>query len=457
MTIHIDSFDVSKVKKGSTITIFGMRGSGKTETAKWLCNEMYNRRGIRRFVVLMGNVNREAWSDVVDDNYIHKGSMELLKKICSFLRKEAEVDGDRRSKRDASHDPTRNLETVIVLDDMGSQKKFMRSDLMSEIYANGRHWNLTLISLVQHFKMLNPSCRQNTQYLIAKQTKNIQNMKDMYDSYLGMTKMDKPMFMKVFRMCTKNFGSLVIDVETQGTEVRDIIFYKKLSKDFIANLTKVTDPEYEKGFIQAITDRREEVPFSSSYSRDSPTASGGRDGRSNGSKDQDPVTGSVDRGKREESVLIHHSPDENYRMAEHGGRPGDPFRSRTEMYDIDMSPNRYDQTYRPHGYKSNADDRNDSIGFPRRQHFAEVVRDENIPSRSRQSGEVRSAGRSVPRRRATKYDPDLVDRFSGSESSENMGFSQMEVRRVKNTSRSRKSDERNKQKIQKYRVKRGAG
>lgn len=98
--------------------------------------------------------------------------------------------------------------TLLILDDLGSDRNFNKSVSLSIIACQGRHYGLSFCCLLQHIPQVPPVIRNNVNYFIVGQS-NQHTAEILVDSF-RFGDIDRNEFLKMYHKATSNYGFLVI-------------------------------------------------------------------------------------------------------------------------------------------------------------------------------------------------------------------------------------------------------
>jgi len=222
--IHsLDKFDSKK----STIKPFNAIMIGKRNTGKsiLISDMLYflSKQEIPRACVFSATEESTGFfSTYIPDSFIFDETnveaqltsiIEDQKKLC-MRKRLGEIPKDT------------DLRIVIVLDDMGSNKKLLNSKIVKYIFMNGRHYKITLLVAIQHIMQLGVDLRSNSDFVLCLKEGNKNVVKNLYDNFFGV--FDKfAHFRNAFSTLTTDYGCLVLDNTNSGTEVSDVVKWHK--------------------------------------------------------------------------------------------------------------------------------------------------------------------------------------------------------------------------------------
>ena len=134
----IQRTNFADIQQYATIGNCGRRGSGKTFVTRDILHALKGRVG--RFMVLykISNNVRE-YRPEISRLYFHKLSIERLKAIRDKQKKLCEYYGEKNL------DIPRKLRLCLILEDCGSDSKFIRHPIVVDLLHNGRHYGMYII------------------------------------------------------------------------------------------------------------------------------------------------------------------------------------------------------------------------------------------------------------------------------------------------------------------------
>ena len=104
-------------------------------------------------------------------------------------------------------------QVLIIFDDVSGMKDYKKSELVEELYANSRHFNMSIITLIQYSKFITPACRNNLDYLFLGVNTHI-SLESIYE-------------IVIFDGCKKDFKAFV----NQHTKDYFFIMYNNTVRD----------------------------------------------------------------------------------------------------------------------------------------------------------------------------------------------------------------------------------
>jgi len=221
-SIYLDSYDFKNVAECATIALLGKRRAGKTTWCRYIIQWLRDR--VNRTLVLCGNSEgRSQWSQFVMPLFVHDGDVSVLQRLIEY--QSSIIKNLDMGKGDSIPE---KYHVLIIIDDCGSDRKFMRHQVMDDLMANGRHYGIYMIVLLQSLSQMNISNRNQMDYIGVLFTNNHKNIKHVYEEYASMVPIQT--FKVVLRHCTVRRGMCWIDNTMSGSHVEDLLYYHRMPK-----------------------------------------------------------------------------------------------------------------------------------------------------------------------------------------------------------------------------------
>ena len=219
MNVQLKKFNPKTMRDNSIVVFIAKRMSGKSTCVKDI---MYHKRNLPVGVVMSGTEEGNSYyQNFIPDLFIYnRYQSDVIEKV---------VARQKALLKDAD---TSNV--FIILDDCMYDKKFMKEQIMRQIFYNGRHWNIFFMLTMQYCMDLTPDLRSNIDYIFVFRENILQNREKIYKNFFGIFPSFE-MFNQVMDACTENYECLVLDNTVKSNKIEDVVFWYK------ADL-------YEKGF-----------------------------------------------------------------------------------------------------------------------------------------------------------------------------------------------------------------
>ena len=120
----------------------------------------------------------------------------------------------------------------LLLDDVAFDTSVFKSEIMKQLFLNGRHRRLMVIICSQYSLLIPPMIRSNVDVVIAGRDPILANRKKLYESFFGVVDSFKE-FDNIFQSCTQNYSTLVLvnNTKSRSNKLEDRIFWYKAKKD----------------------------------------------------------------------------------------------------------------------------------------------------------------------------------------------------------------------------------
>ena len=221
VVVDINEANFQHIAEFSTIAILGKRRSGKTTWATSLVQFLNGK--CDKFVVHCGNKdNMTEWRKIVPAAYVHNKNIDHLKKIRNYQDTACSIYSNKQQTIPVVDRLT------LVLDDCGSDTKFMHSDVMKDLLSNGRHYGLYILILVQYLNQMHAVNRDQLDYIGVLHTTNSRNIDKLFNEYCNVC--DKMVFTAVLKALTSNRGLCWIDNTTSSDKVNECMYYKEFEQ-----------------------------------------------------------------------------------------------------------------------------------------------------------------------------------------------------------------------------------
>lgn len=124
---------------------------------------------------------------------------------------------------------------IVIVLDMGYNRKVLTSQIITFIFMNGQHYDITLIVAIQHVMQLTPALRSNTDYVICLKEGNKNVLRNLYENFFGV--FEKPVhFKNAFDACTKDFGCLILNNTVTSVLVNETVNWFLAAVPRLANI-----------------------------------------------------------------------------------------------------------------------------------------------------------------------------------------------------------------------------
>ena len=229
-SLHLKKLDPSKkMKKNFTMVVIGHRGTGKSSLMRDILFHLHT-MGFPRVVIFSGTEEANSYfSKFVPKEYIHSGlDLEKLKSIMDAQKQI--VTSCREAETKLGKASTVDTRLVIYLDDVMFKRRASHSEVITEIFLNGRHWNITLVLSTQYLMLLDIACRSNIDFLFTLREPIPKNRVKLHENFFGMFEKRQDFF-NVLDQCTQNYECLVLDNTSPSMDVESCVMWYKATLD----------------------------------------------------------------------------------------------------------------------------------------------------------------------------------------------------------------------------------
>lgn len=169
---------------------------------------------------------RSSWSSCIHKIFIHDhfDAIGVMRKCIN--------NQDRLVKKYVSENklfPT-TMHTTLILDDLGCFSNIMKCSELALLASNGRHLQMQVVVIIQHFNMLPPAIRTNVDILFCLSTSNRSTINKISEEFCGTVSLRE--FKCVLSTATKDRGILVVDNRKSASSVIDHCFHLSVPYPF---------------------------------------------------------------------------------------------------------------------------------------------------------------------------------------------------------------------------------
>ena len=133
----------------------------------------------------------------------------------------------------------------LIADDCGFDSAAWRSKTIRSLFMNARHNRVSLHLAIQQCLSIEPSLRNNVDYVICTACGNHQEKRKLFHSFFGVFP-DYATFDIIFQSCTQNFSCIVLDQTQASPSILNSIYYFKADLKAEAAPFKLCKPVFWK-------------------------------------------------------------------------------------------------------------------------------------------------------------------------------------------------------------------
>ncbi|CAM9636692.1 unnamed protein product, partial [Phaeothamnion confervicola] len=228
-SLIVKKFNPTKAtSKNCIILILGKRASGKSVLISDLLYHL-NRAKVPRIVVFSGTeASTGYYGQFVPDAFIFSTlDLDVLERIVENQKK---LTADKKFGRIPADT---DIRLVLLLDDVGFDKKVLKSTTIREVLMNGRHHGIIFMLALQYSMDISPDLRTNIDYVFSMRDNIPRNVAKLYENFFGVFE-TLQQFRTVFEQCTQNYECICMDNTNPCAPLQESIqWYKaKLGRSF---------------------------------------------------------------------------------------------------------------------------------------------------------------------------------------------------------------------------------
>jgi hypothetical protein len=226
--IDVCEFSFSTLPETGFYEVLGKRGTGKTTWTKYILQfSKYAKTGM--FIVMCGSETiKETWSDIVHPMYIQDASVQYLESLKN--------DRNNLMRKKKKKDLLESDHVTLILDDVASNKKIMKSAILTYLACNSRHLHMSIFILAQYHCQLSTEVRNQNDFIFMLATSDRKSIKRIYEEYASCA--NERIFRALLTFCTSDHGLFVVNNQISGNNITKICS--------TAKITNYNDLEFER-------------------------------------------------------------------------------------------------------------------------------------------------------------------------------------------------------------------
>ena len=140
-----------------SVNIVGASGSGKSVVITWMLKKLYKNYFNEIYLFAFTGKSDSGFKNlnIKDENIYTENLQENLAKLFSKSKKKIEESGFNKSPR-----------ILVILEDVSSSPKFIRSKIFTRAFTEARHLNISVWTASHKYKVLSPVARTNSMNLL---------------------------------------------------------------------------------------------------------------------------------------------------------------------------------------------------------------------------------------------------------------------------------------------------
>lgn len=218
--VDVQAYDWDILPACGFFEVLGKRGTGKTSWTQYILQYSPNKQsGV--FVVVAGSETaKQSWSKLVHPIFVVDPSLQHLE-----ILKDTQNELVRHYQKNHEEFPDEKKMT-LVLDDVSSNKKLMRSQILSYLASNSRHLQMSIFILAQYHCQIVAEVRNQFDQVFMLSTSDKKSIERLHAEYCS--SIDLRIFKHVLGYVTQNYGLMVINNQATSVHINDICFHAKM-------------------------------------------------------------------------------------------------------------------------------------------------------------------------------------------------------------------------------------
>ena len=210
----VKKWNPRKIAQKTTILVVGKRNRGKSTLMVDVCRFI---KAPKAIVLSATDKCSHFYEKYFPSHFIYENYDESLLENIVAAQKKAVKSNELMEKSGL----------LLIIDDTGFDRKFLKSKILAEILMNGRWYNITVIIGVQDPASLPLHLRGQIDYVLCLAESFKVNQERLYNWFFGIYPSFKD-FRNAFVEITKDYGAIVLDnVTTNINSIKNTVFWYK--------------------------------------------------------------------------------------------------------------------------------------------------------------------------------------------------------------------------------------
>ena len=199
-------FNAIEMERRRMCLFYGETGTGKTAMMESLSYELNFQQG----VAFCGSPGSKSFfKEFMPASYVRDATADTIQDMLWTKGEKLEAGELKLGSK--------NSETIVFIDDISYERKFMYSSPMVLITSNNRHYDQCVFLSAQFRTQVSPATRANGKYIFWTADESPDRRKKYFDDYGGVFESTygkskgREVWDTVFTAATQNFGALVMD------------------------------------------------------------------------------------------------------------------------------------------------------------------------------------------------------------------------------------------------------
>jgi hypothetical protein len=215
--VEVQTYDWGSLPKCGFFEVLGKRGTGKTSWTQYITQHSPTSES-GTFIAMCGSETaKTAWSQVIHPVFVFDPDMAYLEML-----RDTQNEIVRKCQKHGDPVPS-SKHVTLVLDDVSSNRKLMRSQILAYLASNSRHLHMSIFILAQYHCQLLTEIRNQFDLVFMLNTADTKSIVRLHSEYCSVV--DIRIFKHLLSHVTKDFGMMVINNQSTSTRIDEICFH----------------------------------------------------------------------------------------------------------------------------------------------------------------------------------------------------------------------------------------
>lgn len=200
--------------------VLGKRGTGKTTWTQFIL-QFSPTQTTGMFVVIAGSETaKNSWSQIVHPVYIHDPDIARLESIRDTQNALVRIHNKANTPFPDA------MKLTLIFDDVSSNKKLMRSNILAYLASNSRHLQMSIYILAQYHCQIVTEVRNQFDYVFVLATSDDKSVRRIHSEYCSVV--DLRVFRHVLSHVTQDHGMLVVNNQCTDSSINEVCFHSSM-------------------------------------------------------------------------------------------------------------------------------------------------------------------------------------------------------------------------------------
>jgi hypothetical protein len=215
--VDVNAYNWDTLPACGFFEVLGKRGTGKTTWTQYILQSSPT-RNTGNFIVMAGSETaKSSWSKIVHPIFVVDPDLKYLENL-----RDTQNTIVRKYQKSGEPFPS-DRKITLVLDDVSSNKKLMRSQILSYLASNSRHLEMSIFVLAQYHCQIVTEVRNQFDQVFMLSTSDTKSIVRLHAEYCS--GVDFRIFKHVLGHVTQDHGMLIIDNQATSSQIDSICFY----------------------------------------------------------------------------------------------------------------------------------------------------------------------------------------------------------------------------------------